>query len=132
MPTVGRRLIDAEAANGRADAAAADVTDRDCGARPDTPRARRRPVQRDAHLRRQDAPLDRPPCKSHGDGQEHARTRSRAVARLPVPGALVRYLMYHCGAAPALEHIANGMSPTPGRVGTGIHVLGSLTEFLIE
>jgi hypothetical protein len=40
--------------------------------------------------------------------------------------------MYHCGAAPALEHIANGMSPTPGRVGTGIHVLGSLTEFLIE
>jgi Multicopper oxidase len=110
MPTVWRRLItDGAAGNGRVDAAAADVTDGDCGARPDPPR----PVGDLFNVTLiYDAKMP------HSIDLHASRTATDKSMRELAPEQSLVYqfqaqysgiFMCHCGAAPALEHIANGM-----------------------
>ena len=72
----------------------------------------RRRVHRDRRQRRKGRSLDRLPRVADQHGPRHAHAPSRRIARLPVQGAVLGHLdlrLYHCGTAPILHHIGNGM-----------------------
>ena len=79
------------------------------GPRPDPARQGRRHVQRDAGQRRHDRALDRLPRLADVDGRQHAHAQPGESLDLHVPREHSGIWMYHCGTAPALHHIGNGM-----------------------
>ena len=76
---------------------------------PDDPRPPRRHGQRPPDQQGLDEPLDRLPRQPDRDEPPDGRDRPGATFNYTFTADYAGVWMYHCGTAPALHHIANGM-----------------------